>query len=239
MVLVPPVVLSTVGTEYTQKKSFESIIQAARASARMQVLLTHNSDSLARIGELYGELIAKALLGSMSSPTSSLEEQAAVLRAAIQEVGSRLKLDIPKLVASTTSASTSTKVREALDVIFTPPNSDTSPSAAARKESVRFLSSQVDADSTVVGQRFSTACYITDSFPSLLYLAYKYADNPAMALIANTNVGGENAHRGSALGALLGAAHGRSSWPSEWTEKLANSNEILKEAEELAKVSLA
>lgn len=52
------------------------------------------------------------------------------------------------------------------------------------------------------------ACYIDSSFPALLAFAYKYADNPERALLASVNAGGENVARSSALGALLGAAHG-------------------------------
>lgn len=65
-------------------------------------------------------------------------------------------------------------------------------------------------DAAVVGSLFSIACYITDSFPSLLFLAYKYADTGDIqqALLANTNCGGENCHRGSALGAVVGLVHG-------------------------------
>jgi hypothetical protein len=47
----------------------------------------------------------------------------------------------------------------------------------------------------VVGRMFSPACYIDGSFPSLLYMAYAYADDPEAALIGNTNAGGENCHR--------------------------------------------
>jgi hypothetical protein len=47
----------------------------------------------------------------------------------------------------------------------------------------------------VVGRLFSPACYIDGAFPSLLYMAYAYADNPEEALIGNTNTGGENCHR--------------------------------------------
>jgi ADP-ribosylglycohydrolase len=75
-------------------------------------------------------------------------------------------------------------------------------------------------DVRIIGGTVSSACYIADSFPALLFLAYKYADAPEQALIANTNVGGENCHRGSALGALLGAAHGMGAWPGRWTEGL-------------------
>jgi ADP-ribosylglycohydrolase len=57
------------------------------------------------------------------------------------------------------------------------------------------------------------ACYIDSSFPAMLHLAYRYADTPATALLANANAGGENVARGSALGALIGAAHGLSGFP--------------------------
>jgi ADP-ribosylglycohydrolase len=53
------------------------------------------------------------------------------------------------------------------------------------------------------------ACYIDSSFPAMLHLAYRYADHgPRMGLLANANAGGENVARGSALGALFGAAYG-------------------------------
>jgi ADP-ribosyl-[dinitrogen reductase] hydrolase len=51
-------------------------------------------------------------------------------------------------------------------------------------------------------------------------LAYKYADSPEKALISNTNVGGENCHRGSSLGALLGLSMGMKAWPDRWVNKL-------------------
>ncbi|HMY39339.1 MAG TPA: ADP-ribosylglycohydrolase family protein, partial [Marinagarivorans sp.] len=43
-------------------------------------------------------------------------------------------------------------------------------------------------------------------WPSLLFLLYKYLENPPQGLLANTNLGGENCHRGSVLGVLLGLA---------------------------------
>jgi len=86
-------------------------------------------------------------------------------------------------------------------------------------------------DRAVIGHgTFSSACYIDDSFPALLYLAYKYADSPEAALIANTNVGGENCHRGAALGAVMGLAHGKAALPARWTGGLAAAPEIAAEA---------
>lgn len=49
--------------------------------------------------------------------------------------------------------------------------------------------------SRVIGGVYSPACYIEGSFPSLLYLAFVHAESPRDALVANTNVGGENCHR--------------------------------------------
>ena len=63
-------------------------------------------------------------------------------------------------------------------------------------------------DDVVIGNVFSPACYIQDAFPATLYLAWKYAESFAAGIIANTNVGGDNCHRGAVLGSLLGAAVG-------------------------------
>ena len=64
-------------------------------------------------------------------------------------------------------------------------------------------------DSQLIGGHWSTACYISDSWPSVCWLAARYADDPGRALLVNTNLGGENAHRGAVLGTLLGAFSGR------------------------------
>ncbi len=59
-------------------------------------------------------------------------------------------------------------------------------------------------DRDIVGRMFSSACYISDSWPSVLYLAYKYRGQTMTGLTANTNVGGDNVHRGAVLGVILG-----------------------------------
>jgi ADP-ribosylglycohydrolase len=70
--------------------------------------------------------------------------------------------------------------------------------------SLDLLTEKTLDDNEIVGGKFSKACYIDDSWPSLLYLAYKYNSDPQRALLANTNLGGENCHRGSVLGVLVG-----------------------------------
>jgi len=77
-----------------------------------------------------------------------------------------------------------------------------------------------DPDEAVVGRRLSTACYVEDSVPSVLYLALKYHHEPEQGLIANTNLGGDNVHRGAVLGSLLGAANGLEAFPSRWVKGL-------------------
>jgi ADP-ribosyl-[dinitrogen reductase] hydrolase len=77
-----------------------------------------------------------------------------------------------------------------------------------------------DPDEMVIGRRFSTACYVEDSVPAVIYLALKYHDDPEKALVANTNLGGDNAGRGAVLGALLGATRGVEGFPKRWVENL-------------------
>jgi ADP-ribosylglycohydrolase len=85
-----------------------------------------------------------------------------------------------------------------------------------------FLKWLDEADETVVGRRFSTACYVEESVPAVIYLALKYHNNPEGGLIANTNLGGDNAHRGAILGALLGAANGIEAFPERWINGLVH-----------------
>jgi ADP-ribosylglycohydrolase len=72
-------------------------------------------------------------------------------------------------------------------------------------------------DTEVIGQMFSPACYIAESMPASLYLAWKYHDNFEAGILANAMVGGDNCHRGAVVGSLLGAANGI---PPKWLENL-------------------
>jgi ADP-ribosylglycohydrolase len=68
-------------------------------------------------------------------------------------------------------------------------------------------------DTHVIGERFSPACYIAESMPASLYLAWKYHDDFEAGIIANAMVGGDNCHRGAVVDSLLGAAN---AIPSKW-----------------------
>jgi ADP-ribosylglycohydrolase len=86
-------------------------------------------------------------------------------------------------------------------------------------------------DRHVIGGMLSPACYIEQSFPAVLYLAARYPDDFAGALVANTNVGGDNCHRGAVLGALLGAALGYRAIPDRWICGLRSRAELEEEIE--------
>lgn len=77
-----------------------------------------------------------------------------------------------------------------------------------------------DRDEIVVGRRLSSACYVEEAIPATIYLALKYHQDVEKGLIANTNLGGDNAGRGAVLGALLGAANGHRAFPGPWIKGL-------------------
>ncbi len=86
-------------------------------------------------------------------------------------------------------------------------------------------------DLHVIGGMLSPACYIEHSFPAVLYLAARHADDFEAALIANTNVGGDNCHRGAILGALLGAALGYQAIQDRWLRGLRSRDALEQEIE--------
>jgi ADP-ribosylglycohydrolase len=92
-------------------------------------------------------------------------------------------------------------------------------------------------DNQVVGQIFSRACYISDSWPVVLYLACKYQHDPWQALRVNTNLGGDNVHRGIVLGTLLGLQS--DAVATSWFEQLADHKLIAQEIEALISVASA
>ena len=87
------------------------------------------------------------------------------------------------------------------------------------------------SDHDVIGGLLSSACYIDQSLPAALYLAARYPDDFEAALIANTNAGGDNCHRGAVLGAILGAALGVAAIPDRWRQGLTAHAELDAEIE--------
>lgn len=64
------------------------------------------------------------------------------------------------------------------------------------------------------------------------------ADSFEKAVLVNTNVGGENCHRGSALGTLMGASLGESNIPQRFIEGLADTEAIRREIDAFCEASL-
>jgi len=87
------------------------------------------------------------------------------------------------------------------------------------------------SDLDVIGRMLSPACYVDQSFPAVLYLTARYAEDFEGALIANTNLGGDNCHRGAVLGAILGAGLGLRAIPERWLLGLQAGAELQAEIE--------
>lgn len=123
---------------------------------------------------------------------------------------------------------------------FNSPQPDNEQLASAAASQVGFPAAKVveqvratqKSDLDIIGGLLSPACYIDQSFPSVLYLATRYHDDVESALIANTNVGGDNCHRGAVLGAILGASLGVSAIPPRWISGLTAHDAIHQEIEQ-------
>ena len=97
------------------------------------------------------------------------------------------------------------------------------------------LSRTVKDDKEVIGNKFSSACYIEGSWPGTLYLAYRYPDDIQKALISNTHLGGDNVHRGCVLGVILGLINGETI--DSWYDNLIGKIEISQEIEDLLQLA--
>ncbi|KAG7368087.1 ADP-ribosylglycohydrolase-domain containing protein [Nitzschia inconspicua] len=104
----------------------------------------------------------------------------------------------------------------------------------------RLPNPQVNDDSTM------SACYLSSALPGLIDMTAKYLPSGASnggervweGLLANANVGGENVHRGSVLGAVLGARAGATQLPPHMIEGLYPHDELAKEIDDFVRVVL-
>lgn len=80
---------------------------------------------------------------------------------------------------------------------------------------------------------FATACYPEHGIPLLLTLAHRADYETEPALLANTNAGGDNVHRGMIMGLVVGAAHGV---PEHLRHGLADAAELETEIESFADI---
>jgi len=91
-----------------------------------------------------------------------------------------------------------------------------------------------------------SACYLSSSLPGLVDMIAKYmpasndsnnngGDRVWQGLLANANVGGENVHRGSIMGAIIGARAGLDQIPSQLVSGLHPQSELEKEIDDFVR----
>ncbi len=121
-------------------------------------------------------------------------------------------------------------------------------STAAFSESLANFAKQTirrSPDPRVNEARTMSACYLGSSLPGLIDMVAKHApksqtDGNAVwdALVANANVGGENVHRASAMGAVLGARAGYDALPTKLMDGLYAKDDLEHEIEAFVKAVL-
>jgi ADP-ribosyl-[dinitrogen reductase] hydrolase len=179
--------------------------RAAAEASVAHVRLTHDSPKLEAVAARYGALLARVALAPVVATND----------AASPSAGAASSLPSSLLASASSTATALLKqeaAREALEGV---------PSASIRSLDVAELAEKSDRgletgydDVRVLHRVTGPACYIESSWPAVLYLSARHADPTAPAkgvkrgLEANANAGGENCHRGAALGALLGCAAG-------------------------------
>jgi ADP-ribosylglycohydrolase len=88
-----------------------------------------------------------------------------------------------------------------------------------------------------------SACYLEQSLPAAMDMLSKYGIHHEadvwMGLLANANLGGENVHRGSIMGAVLGGLAGEEQLPSQLKEGLFEKEALSKEIDDFVRVVLA
>jgi hypothetical protein len=67
-----------------------------------------------------------------------------------------------------------------------------------------LAAADIDVISFADGAKFQTHCALEHAFPALIHLARKYPTDAGVALLANTNIGGDNVHRSAGLGPITG-----------------------------------
>ena len=84
-------------------------------------------------------------------------------------------------------------------------------------------------DRTIIGRILSPACYIDQSFPASLYLAWKYHQDFRRGIIANALVGGDSCHRGAVVGSLLALQNPDAADLEKLRDSLKDSGKILED----------
>ena len=98
----------------------------------------------------------------------------------------------------------------------------------------RFVHAHPDEE--IIGHLIATACYPEHGLPLLFSLAWRYEMDIEATLLANTNVGGDNVHRGMILGLILGAANDEV--PEHLVKGLIACDDLKKEIDAFSEIAL-
>ena len=85
-----------------------------------------------------------------------------------------------------------------------------------RGDALAMLDKSVVDATGLVGR----SCYLPCTFPSILHACLRHPNDFAAAVLETVRAGGDNASRAACVGALLGAASGRSRIPGRLVERL-------------------
>lgn len=113
----------------------------------------------------------------------------------------------------------------------------------SRQTIQRTPNAKVRDDSTM------SACYLSSALPGLIDMVAKYSGGGGgggedagqrawQGLLSNANVGGENVHRGSVMGAILGARAGFDRLPPQLVEGLYPRSELEQEIDDFVRAVL-
>ena len=82
------------------------------------------------------------------------------------------------------------------------------------------------ADYDVVGNLLTEACYPEGGVLGAIFFARKYSRDPMAAFQASTSCGGDSTSRGSVLGSIVGAVHGRDGLPKRLVDGLKDAADV-------------
>eukprot|EP00536_Pseudo-nitzschia_multiseries_P009623 jgi/Psemu1/201173/e_gw1.273.34.1 len=131
-------------------------------------------------------------------------------------------------------------------------NNDNGDGDKFRSELDRFARATIQRrpDPSVNDDSTMSACYLGSSLPGVVDFVAKYApdgndndnnggDRVWQGLLANANVGGENVHKGSVLGAILGARGGFDRLPTRLVAGLVPREDLEKDIDDFVRAVLS
>lgn len=182
---------------------------AAKATARAHLRLTHDSAKLAAAADVYSDLLAAALAGR--DLRGSAKAAAATLGVNVERLLAR-DADDASVVGSVLGSAC--YIDSSLPVVIYLAAKVSAQPATSDRQRCLWSAATAGAPSVLSHSRpiIATKAYDKSSQIPLTtppcLSPQQYPTSFEDAVLANTNAGGENCHRGAALGAIMGASVG-------------------------------